>query len=40
MVSVVVPIYNEEDLIVQFHAAVANALQSRVCKRRINGFLA
>ena len=28
MVSVVVPIYNEEDLIVQFHAAVANALQS------------
>ena len=27
MVSVVVPIYNEEDLIVQFHAAVANALQ-------------
>jgi len=30
MVSVVVPIYNEEDLIVQFHAAVANALQSVV----------
>lgn len=28
MVSVVVPIYNEEDLIVQFHAAVASALQS------------
>ena len=27
MVSVVVPIYNEEDLILQFHAAVANALQ-------------
>lgn len=30
MVSVVVPIYNEEDLILQFHAAVANALQSVV----------
>ena len=30
MVSVVVPIYNEEDLIVQFHAAVASALQSVV----------
>ena len=30
MVSVVVPIYNEEDLIVQFHAAVANAMQSVV----------
>ena len=30
MVSVVVPIYNEEDLIVQFHAAVADALQSVV----------
>lgn len=27
MVSVVVPIYNEEDLIVQFHEAVANAMQ-------------
>jgi glycosyltransferase involved in cell wall biosynthesis len=27
MVSVVVPIYNEEDLIVQFHEAVASALQ-------------
>ena len=30
MISVVVPIYNEEDLIVQFHAAVANALQGVV----------
>jgi len=30
MVSVVVPIYNEEDLILQFHAAVANSLQSVV----------
>ena len=27
MVSVVVPIYNEEELIVQFHEAVAGALQ-------------
>jgi len=30
MVSVVVPIYNEEELILQFHAAVANAMQSVV----------
>jgi polyisoprenyl-phosphate glycosyltransferase len=30
MVSVVVPIYNEEDLIVQFHSAVASAMQSVV----------
>src|SRR5580698_9162782 len=28
MVSVVVPIYNEEELIVRFHEAVANAMQS------------
>ena len=27
MVSIVVPVYNEEDLIVQFHEAIANALQ-------------
>ncbi len=27
MVSVVVPIYNEEELIVRFHEAVANAMQ-------------
>ena len=30
MVSVVVPIYNEEELVVRFHAAVANALQNVV----------
>jgi polyisoprenyl-phosphate glycosyltransferase len=30
MVSVVVPIYNEEELIVRFHDAVANAMQSVV----------
>lgn len=30
MVSVVVPIYNEEDIIVQFHEAVASALQGVV----------
>ncbi len=30
MVSVVVPIYNEEELVVRFHGAVANALQSVV----------
>jgi len=30
MVSVVVPIYNEEELIVRFHDAVANAMQSAV----------
>lgn len=30
MISVVVPIYNEENLIVQFHEAVAGALQSVV----------
>jgi len=28
MVSIVVPVYNEEDLIVQFHEAVSNALQA------------
>ncbi len=28
MISVVVPIYNEEELILQFHEAVANSLQS------------
>ena len=28
MISVVVPIYNEEDLIVQFHEAVAGALSA------------
>ena len=27
MISVVVPIYNEEDLVVQFHEAVASALE-------------
>jgi glycosyltransferase involved in cell wall biosynthesis len=27
MVSVVVPIYNEEVLILQFHEAIANALE-------------
>jgi polyisoprenyl-phosphate glycosyltransferase len=30
MVSVVVPIYNEEELVVRFHEAVANALQNVV----------
>jgi polyisoprenyl-phosphate glycosyltransferase len=30
MVSIVVPVYNEEDLIVQFHEAVSNALQGSV----------
>lgn len=30
MVSVVVPIYNEEDLVVQFHEAVASALKSAI----------
>jgi polyisoprenyl-phosphate glycosyltransferase len=30
MVSIVVPVYNEEDLIVQFHEAVSTALQNRV----------
>ena len=32
MVSVVVPIYNEEELIVRFHEAVANALNGVVDK--------
>ena len=30
MVSIVVPVYNEEDLIVQFHEAVSSALQGAV----------
>ena len=30
MVSIVVPVYNEEDLIVQFHEAISNALQNSV----------
>jgi glycosyltransferase involved in cell wall biosynthesis len=30
MVSIVVPVYNEEDLIVQFHEAVSSALQNSV----------
>jgi polyisoprenyl-phosphate glycosyltransferase len=30
MVSIVVPVYNEEDLIVQFHEAISSALQSSV----------
>ncbi len=30
MVSIVVPVYNEEDLIVQFHEAVSNALRGTV----------
>ena len=30
MVSIVVPVYNEEDLIVQFHEAVSSALQGVV----------
>ena len=45
MVSIVVPVYNEEDLIVQFHEAVSSALQgsidelgSCVCQRWFDRF--
>ena len=33
MISVVVPIYNEEELILRFHSAVANALGARFSVR-------
>ena len=30
MVSIVVPVYNEEELIVQFHEAISSALQGSI----------
>ena len=46
MISIVVPIYNEEELIVRFHEAVASALTgahdkmgSRVCERWLHRSL-